>query len=59
MAQDGPSALAALDSGAVEKEIILRPADDERFRMLLTDTPDDGLPLTPTPFDLDGYPEPR
>ncbi|MFE2560247.1 hypothetical protein ACFXGT_30355 [Streptomyces sp. NPDC059352] len=59
VAQDGPSALAALDSGAVEKEIILRPADNERFRMFLTDTPDDGLPLTPTPFDLDGYPEPR
>ncbi|MFF4174264.1 hypothetical protein [Streptomyces sp. NPDC001744] len=58
-AQDGPSALAALDAGAVEKEIILRPADEERFRMFLTDTPDDGLPLTPTPFGLDGYPEPR
>ncbi len=59
VAQDGLSALAALDAGAVEKEIILRPADDEQFRMFLADTPDDGLPLTPAPFGLDGYAEPR
>ncbi|MEU3431749.1 hypothetical protein [Streptomyces gardneri] len=59
VAQDGPSALAALDAGAVEREIILRPADGEQFRMFLADTPDDGLPLTPAPFGLDGYPEPR
>ncbi|MFH9955952.1 hypothetical protein ACH4OX_17300 [Streptomyces roseolus] len=59
-ADDGPSILESLRNGLVsEATLALRPARGEHYRMFLTDSPDDGMPLTPCPLGLDGFPEPR
>ncbi|MFB7340435.1 hypothetical protein ACFCZ6_10280 [Streptomyces hydrogenans] len=59
-ADDGPSVLESLRNGLVsEATLVLRPARGEHYRMFLTESPDNGMPLSPCPLGLDGYPEPR
>ncbi|WP_318212024.1 hypothetical protein [Streptomyces sp. SJL17-1] len=59
-AVDGPTVLESLRSGLVpEATVVLRPARGEHYRMFLTDSPDDGMPLSPCPLGLDGFPDPR
>ncbi|MGW7308604.1 hypothetical protein ACWGI1_23880 [Streptomyces sp. NPDC054835] len=56
-ADDGPAILESLRSGRVsEATLVLRPARGEHYRMFLTDSPDDGMPLSPCPLGLDGFP---
>jgi hypothetical protein len=60
IAENGARTLAALDAGQAEGiQVVLRPVDGEHYRLYLTASPDDGRPLIPTPFGLDGYPDPR
>lgn len=59
-ADDGPTVLESLRSGRVsEATLVLRPARGEHYRMFLTEAPDDGMPLSPCPLGLDGFPDPR
>ncbi|WP_425984685.1 hypothetical protein [Streptomyces sp. DT171] len=56
---DGRRALAALDAGHGDGYVVeVRPADGERFRLLLQDAAV-GTGQDPVPLGLPGFPEPR
>ncbi|MFF6772205.1 hypothetical protein ACFY8W_01420 [Streptomyces sp. NPDC012637] len=59
-ADDGPIVLESLRSGRLqEATLVMRPARGEHYRMFLTESPDDGMPLSPYSLGLDGFPDPR
>ncbi|MGW6628408.1 hypothetical protein ACWGBN_11185 [Streptomyces anulatus] len=57
--EDGQRALAALDAGRGDGcKVTVRPADGERFRMLLQNAATSAEQV-PVPLGLPGFPEPR